>query len=144
MARVVSSASATVSAPPERVLDLLRDYRDARPRILTREYSDYRVLQGGTGEGTVIAYHFSAGGRERDYRLRVTESPGSLTESDELSSFVTVWTVAPAPDGSLVTVQSSWNGAGGVGGVFERLFAPMGLRRIQLSVLKRLASALAQ
>lgn len=142
MARVVASTSSTVAAAPERVLETLRDYQSARAGILTDNYSAYRVQQGGAGEGTVFSYHFAAGGRERDYRLRVSESPGTIREADELSSFVTIWTVAAAAEGSVVTLESSWNGAGGIGGLFEGLFAPIGLRRIQAQVLARLAAAI--
>lgn len=142
MSRVVARASAQLQAPPDRVLGFLRDYRDSRERILTDNYTAYRVEQGGKGEGTVFAYHFAAGGRERDYRLHVHESPGGLQESDQLSSFVTTWKVDPTPAGSEVTVESSWDGAGGIGGVFEGLFAPMGLRRIYTRVLEQLAGAL--
>ena len=138
VSRVVARSTATIQAPPERVLELLRDYRDARPRLLTDNYSAYQVVEGGSGDGTVIAYHFAAGGRERDYRLRVSEDPGAIRESDELSSFQNTWTVVRAQSGSAVTLESSWNGAGGIGGIFEGLFAPMGLRRIQASVLNRL------
>ena len=140
MARVRAQATRTVDASPEKVLDVLRDYRDARPRILTDNYSAYRVEQGGNGNGTVIGYHFAAGGRERDYRLRVEESTGELRERDELSSFVSSWSVQPAGAGSSVSLESSWDGAGGIGGFFERTFAPMGLRRIYSQMLDKLAA----
>jgi hypothetical protein len=142
MATVTASASKHLDAPPERVLELLRDYRQARPRILTDNYSAYRIEAGGDGAGTVLAYHFAAGGRERDYRLRVEESEGALRERDQLSSFVATWSVTPAGSGSEVTLEGAWNGAGGVGGAFERLFAPLGLRRIYGAILSRLASEL--
>jgi len=142
MARVTARASKRIDAPPDRVLAFLRDYRNGRARILTKNYSAYRVEAGGDGAGTVIAYHFAAGGRERDYRLRVEESEGSLRERDELSSFVSKWTVLPAGPGSDVTLEGSWNGATGVAGVFEGLFAPLGLRRIYGQVLNLLATAL--
>jgi hypothetical protein len=142
MARVRAHATRTVDASPEKVLDVLRDYRDARQRILTDNYTAYRVEQGGHGDGTVIGYHFAAGGRERDYRLRVEESTGELRERDELSSFVSTWNVQPAGAGSSVTIESSWEGAGGIGGFFERTFAPMGLRRIYGQLLERLAAQL--
>ena len=141
VARVLARASKQVGAPPERVLEFLRDYREARPRIFTSNYSAYRVEAGGRGGGSVIGYHFAAGGRERDYRLRVEESSGALVERDELSSFVSRWTVSPDGPGSAVTIESSWDGAGGVPGVFERLFAPLGLRRIYGEVLDKLAAA---
>jgi hypothetical protein len=141
MATVTARATKAVDAPPERVLEFLRDYREGRPRILTDNYTAYRVEQGGHGAGTVIGYHFAAGGRERDYRVAVEEDSGGLSERDQLSSFVSRWTVAPEGAGAQVTLESSWQGAGGVGGVFERTFAPMGLRRIYGEVLDKLAEA---
>lgn len=140
MARVRAQATRSVDASPEKVLDVLRDYRDARPRILTDNYSAYRVEQGGNGNGTVIGFHFAAGGRERDYRMRVEESTGELRERDELSSFVSSWSVQPAGAGSSVSLESSWDGAGGIGGFFERTFAPIGLRRIYSQMLDKLAA----
>jgi hypothetical protein len=140
MSRVVARATTTVAAAPERVIEFLRDYRDGRQRILTENYTAYRVEQGGKGEGTVYAYHFAAGGRERDYRLHVYESPGGLQESDQLSTFVTTWKVDPTPAGSEVTIESSWEGAGGIAGLFEGFFAPKGLRRIYTRVLEQLST----
>jgi hypothetical protein len=141
MAKVNASARRVVNAPPQRVLDFLRDYRQARPKILTDNYSAYRVEQGGEGPGTVVAYHFAAGGRERDYRLHVEDANDALRERDEFSTFVSTWRVTPDGTGSAVTLEASWQGAGGVGGVFERVFAPLGLRRIYGEVLERLAAA---
>ena len=141
MPRVVARASLQIQAAPEKILETLRDYREGRERILTSNYTAYRVEQGGKGEGTVYAYHFTAGGRERDYRLHVYESPGGLQESDQLSSFVTTWHVDPSPSGSVVTVESSWDGAGGIAGIFEGFFAPKGMRRIYGQVLANLAEA---
>jgi hypothetical protein len=142
MSTVVARASASMPAAPERVLEFLRDYRESRERILTNNYTAYRVEQGGTGEGTVFAYHFAAGGRERDYRLHVHEREGGLEEHDQMSSFVSIWTVLPASGQSTVSIESSWDGAGGIGGFFERRFAPLGLRRIYAQMLGRLQEAL--
>jgi hypothetical protein len=141
MSRVTAHASTQVGAPPERVLDFLRDYRESRPQILPDNFTAYRVEQGGKGDGTIFAYHFTAGGRERDYRLHVHEQGGGLQEQDQMSSFVTTWTVAPVPAGSTVTIESSWEGAGGIAGFFEGRFAPLGLRRIYGQMLTRLAAA---
>ncbi|MEV0469192.1 hypothetical protein AB0I50_04105 [Streptomyces prunicolor] len=47
------------------------------------------------------------------------------------------------PDGEAVprvVVTSTWNGATGIGGFFERTFAPKGLARIYDLVLDRLAA----
>jgi hypothetical protein len=141
VARIKAKATRTVPAPPDRVLAVLRDYRDARPRLLPDNYSAYRVEEGGEGPGTVFSYHFSAGGRERDYRLRSEQADGGLAERDELSSFANRWTVVPTATGSTVTLEASWQGGAGIRGFFERTFAPLGLRRIYGEVLDRLAAA---
>ncbi|MGO9753857.1 MAG: SRPBCC family protein [Solirubrobacteraceae bacterium] len=125
MGTVRNSASESVGASPGRVLEILRDYA-ARPELLTDNYSQYRVEAGGSGAGTVVACHFAAGGRERDYRLRVEEEDGVLRERDKLSSFVSTWTVSAVGAGSKLTLEASWDGAGGIGGAFEGLFAPVG------------------
>ena len=61
-----------------------------------------------------------------------------LTESDERSSMVTTWVVTPEGPGCRVQVETRWQGVGGVGGLFERLFAPRVLRRLYDDELKRL------
>jgi hypothetical protein len=40
--------------------------------------------------------------------------------------------------GSLVRISTAWDGAGGIGGLFERMFAPRALRAIYTDELKRL------
>lgn len=53
---------------------------------------------------------------------------------------VTTWIVTPAGEGkSRAVVTTVWDGAGGVGGFFERTFAPKGLGRIYDAVLAKLA-----
>jgi hypothetical protein len=42
-----------------------------------------------------------------------------------------------------VTIESSWDGAGGIPGIFEGFFAPRGMRRIYTQVLASLANAVA-
>jgi hypothetical protein len=139
---LMAAATQSVGAPPERVREFLRDYRTSRPRILTSQYRDYQVEQGGIGEDTVIAYTFASPGRSRRFRLRVEESDEGLFERDVESSFVSNWTVDPVATGSSVTLEASWESAGGIGGFFERLFAPMSLRRTYGQVLQKLAGAL--
>jgi hypothetical protein len=141
MAQIVASAARSVTAPPERVLAFLRDYQQARPSILPDNYSRYRVEEGGVGPGTVFSYHFKSGPTERDFRIRAEDASDHVVERDELSTFATTWTVLETATGSTVTVESSWVGGGGIGGFFERLFAPLGLRRIYGELLDRLAAA---
>ena len=51
-------------------------------------------------------------------------------------------TSIPAPNGSEVTIESSWDGAGGIAGMFEGFFAPRGMRRIYTQVLTKLDAEL--
>jgi hypothetical protein len=84
--------------------------------------------------------------RVREQVVEVSQpSEETLVETDTASSMVTVWTVRPADAAtSTVSVRTTWNGAGGVGGFFERTFAPKGLRRVYLDLLDRLDTELAR
>jgi hypothetical protein len=146
MTQVVATAEGTVRASAERVLTALADYEGTRPRLLPEQFSDYRVESGGQGDGTRVHWRFAATStRVRDQLLTVTRPSGnSLVESDANSSMVTTWTVVPAEAGvSTVRVRTTWNGAGGIGGFFERTFAPKGLRRVYEDILGRLDRELA-
>ena len=146
MSQVVATAEGIVRAPADRVLTALADYEGTRPRLLPEQFSDYRVESGGQGEGTRVHWRFAATSkRVRDQLLTVTRpNADTLVESDDNSSMVTTWTVTPADAGaSTVRVRTTWNGAGGIGGFFERTFAPKGLRRVYVDVLGRLDRELA-
>jgi len=140
MAKIVVSAERVVGAPADAVYRYVADMRDHHPRYLPPAFSDFQVESGGTGAGTITRFKVTAGGRTRDYRMRVDEpEPGRvLTESDTSSSLVTTTTVAPRDGGSLVTISTSWNGAGGIGGFFEKMFAPRAMRAIYTDELDRL------
>jgi hypothetical protein len=140
MARIVVSAEGTVDAPAETVYRYIADMREHHPRFLPPAFSDFRVESGGVGAGTVLHYKVTAGGRTREFRTKVAEpEPGRvLTESDTNSSSVTTFTVSPQGAASLVQIATSWDGAGGIGGVFERMFAPRVMRAIYADELKRL------
>ncbi|MFE1781459.1 SRPBCC family protein [Streptomyces sp. NPDC059506] len=143
MAQVEATTQRVIRAHPETVFGALADYRDVRPRLLTGHFGDYEVREGGTGAGTVVHWRLQATSkRVRDCLVEVTEpTPGQLVERDTNSSMVTTWTVTPAGEGrSRVVVEAVWNGAGGVGGFFERAFAPKGLNRIHDGVLEKLAA----
>jgi Polyketide cyclase / dehydrase and lipid transport len=72
--------------------------------------------------------------------MKVAEpEPGRvLTESDTGSSAVTTFTVSPRGGASVVQISAAWDGAGGIGGLFERMFAPRVLRAIYADELERL------
>ena len=134
----------TIPAPPARVHAALADYQ-GRARILPASYLDWTVEEGGTGAGTVVSYRLRAGRRERPYRMEVAEpTPGvTLVERDRGSSLVTTWIMNPTASATATDLHLStiWEGGGGIGGFFERTFAPKGLARIHEAFLERLEHA---
>lgn len=140
MATIHVFAERTVEAPAADVYRYIADMREHHPRFLPEAFSEFTVESGGVGAGTVTHFKIDAGGRTRAYRMEVAEpEPGRvLTESDTESSLVTTFTVDPDGDRSRVQISSTWEGAGGIGGFFERTFAPRVLRRIYEDELERL------
>lgn len=139
MGQVSASSTVLIDADPATVLAAVADYDAMRPKILSAHYSGYRVLQGGQGAGTVAEWQLQATkSRSRNVKADVDVAGRTVIEKDANSSMVTNWTVAPAGPGSSVTVKTSWQGAGGIGGFFEKTFAPLGLRKIQAEVLDNL------
>ena len=147
MSRIHVEAERMIDAKPQDVYAFITDYRDKRPRILPPNYIDYTVVKGGRGSGTVIRYRFHAARRERPYEMEAEEpSKGRvLLERDTTSSLVTTWTVTPtaSKNQTRVAITTEWQGGRGVGGFFERTFAPMGLRRVYKDMLDRLEQAVA-
>jgi uncharacterized protein YndB with AHSA1/START domain len=143
MAQVEATTERVVAADAEKVFDALADYSGTRAKVLSEHFSEYEVREGGDGEGTLVHWKLQATSkRVRDCLLEVSEpTDGELVEKDRNSSMVTVWRVTPAGEGkSRVVVTSTWQGAGGIGGFFERTFAPKGLGRIYDAVLAKLAA----
>ncbi|EME60291.1 SRPBCC family protein [Amycolatopsis decaplanina] len=141
MGKVTAIAERTIEAPADKVRALVADYAETRPKLLTEHYRDYEVTEGGVGAGTKARWKLQATSkRVRDVAATVTEpSEGTLVETDANSSMITTWTVREVPDGSLVRIETTWDGAGGIGGFFEKTFAPGGLKRIYEGVLGKLA-----
>jgi Polyketide cyclase / dehydrase and lipid transport len=141
MAQVTARTTRTIGAPADKVRAALADYETVRPTILTEQYRDYRVESGGKGAGSRVHWTLQATkSRQRDQLVEVSvPAEDRIVESDTNSSMVTTWTVTPeGADRSLVAVETTWNGAGGIGGFFERTFAPRGLSRIHDGVLSKL------
>jgi hypothetical protein len=140
MATILVSAERTVAAPAAIVYGYIADMREHHPRFLPPAFSDFQVESGGVGAGTVTRFTVTAGGRVRQYQMHVAEpEPGRvLTESDTRSTMVTKTTVTPQGSASLVQISTTWAGAEGIGGFFERLFAPRVMRRIYTDELERL------
>jgi hypothetical protein len=128
-----------VGAPADLTYQLLAD--DAHhAKFLPEGITDFEVVEGGVGAGTLHRFKVAAGGRVREYLMRVSEpEPGRvITETDQNSSLVTSFTVTPSGDACTVRIQTQWNGAGGIGGFFERTFAPKVMRKMYADELTRL------
>src|SRR5262249_1351649 len=118
MARIRGSGEGTVEAPAETVYRYIADMREHHPRFLPPEFSDFRVESGGVGAGTVTRFKVTAGGRTREYQMKVAEpEPGrGITEADTGSSMVTTTTVSARDGGALGRVASAGDRAGRSGG----------------------------
>src|SRR5665213_2067582 len=119
MAQVSATSTILINVDPAATLAALADYQNVRPKILSPHYSEYQVLQGGQGQGTVVKW-----------KLQATKS-----RSRNVQANVDV-------AGHSVIVKTSWTGAGGVKGFFEKTFAPLGLKKIQGEVLANLKKEL--
>ncbi|MFH8407509.1 SRPBCC family protein [Streptomyces sp. NPDC018019] len=143
MGQVEATTQREIAADPEDVFDALADYSGTRRKLLPEHFSEYEVREGGDGKGTLVHWKLQATSkRVRDCLLEVDEpADGQLVEKDRNSSMVTTWVVTPAGQGrAKVVVTTTWQGAGGIGGFFERTFAPKGLGRIYDAVLANLAT----
>ncbi|TDC09299.1 SRPBCC family protein [Streptomyces sp. 8K308] len=144
MALLETVTQRDIAAEPNDVFDAIADYQDVHPRLLTEHFSEYEVREGGDGEGTVLHVRFQATSRRvRQLLLEITEpEDNTLIEKDRNSTLVTTWKVTPGDGGAgaRVTVRTTWQGAGGVGGFFERLFAPRALAGIYDRILANLAT----
>jgi hypothetical protein len=140
MGTIRVKAERDIATAPELLYDYIADNREHHPNFLPEAFSNFQVESGGIGAGTITRFRITAGGRSREYRMVVAEpEPGSvLTESDSGSTLVTTFTVSPHAGGARVQIATTWEGAGGVGGFFERLFAPRVLRKIYEEELARL------
>jgi uncharacterized protein YndB with AHSA1/START domain len=146
MGQVYAATERVIGGAPEEVYDAIADYAHTRKDLLPAQYSEYEVREGGKGAGTVVHWKLQATQkRVRDCLMTVTEpTPGQLVEADANSSMVVTWKVTPAGEGKAkVSVETTWQGAGGIGGFFERTFAPKGINRIHDEVLARLAAEMA-
>lgn len=139
-------ASATIHASPAVVWDILTDYRNGHPKILPPQaFSDFTVLEGGKGAGTVISFVFRVAGARRAVRSFVSEpQPGSvLMEAEHDGATVTNFTLAAVDEGrqTRLTITTVQRGSPGVRGAIERLFMPMvapAMQRIYQDEMQRL------
>jgi hypothetical protein len=142
--QISATQSIDIAAAPDAVIGALADYNEVRPAILPEQYRDYAVIKGGNGDGTVVHWILQATSkRQRDVKATVSVVPDTVTERDENSTMVTTYQVSAAGNGAKVTTTTTWNSqASGIGGFFEKTFAPKGLARIQAALLANLKKRL--
>jgi hypothetical protein len=99
MRKITVVQEGPVGAPAPLTYRLIAD-DDHHRHILPEGFSDFEVLEGGVGAGILHRFKVTAGGRVREYVMRVDEpEPGRvISESDQNSSLVTTFTVSPAGD----------------------------------------------
>lgn len=109
MSRICFSMSRRIPAAPAQVFHLLDDYENGHWRVLPPAFSDYRVLTGGYGEGTRIAFSLTAGGRTSATEGVVTvPDPGRvIVETYPREQMVTTFTVDPEGSAARLTIATS-------------------------------------
>src|ERR1700753_988659 len=114
MGQVSAASTILINVEPAATLAAVADYQKVRPRILSPQYSECEVLQGGQGAGTVAKWRLQATkSRVRDLQVDVDVAGHTVIEKDANSSMVIRWTVAPAGPGCSVTVDTTCTCAGG-------------------------------
>ena len=143
MALIQVETTREIAAPAEKVYTAIADF-GSRARWLPENFSEYAV-EGDGRPGSVLRYRLKVGPRERQYRMQTTATaPGStIREQDSTSSLQSTWTVTPSGTTSRVRIATQWQGSGGIGGFFERLFAPAGLKKVYDAELARLDAYIA-
>ncbi len=143
MSQVTAAEAAHVDAAPELVLEVVRDFRGHHRHILPAAFSDFEVLEGGVGAGTVMRFTTTLGGRAvPGVSVASDPAPNVVREEIRGTDMVTEFRVVPDGATSRVTITTSWTPSG----VAERLFAPRMLRAVyrdELALLDRYARELA-
>ncbi len=141
MATVRATAERSIPAGASDVFGVLSD-PERRREILPEAYHDVTVVppDSASAGASLVTYTLHAGGRQRDYRIAIVpaEPDRLVRDEDALSSLRTEWSLSPEGEGTKVTATTTWQGAGGIGGFFERTFAPKGVARLHQQTLERL------
>ena len=140
MAKLSTAADAHIDASADIVLGILRDFDGHHRRILPRAFSDFEVVHGGQGDGTMTRFRFTLGGRTSMTRTLATETvPGVIREQVLDRDMVTEFRVVPEDAGSRLSISTVWTPLGGINGLLERVFAPSMLRKVYLEELALIA-----
>ena len=72
MGRIIVVQEGVIGAPAELTYGLIADDRH-HEKFLPEGITDFEVVEGGVGAGTVHRFKVTAGGRVREYLMRVDE-----------------------------------------------------------------------
>ena len=134
-------ADAHIDAGPEVVLAILRDLDGHHRRILPPAFSDFEVLHGGQGDGTLSRFKFRLGGKTTEERTLTTETnPGVIREQVLGRDMVTEFRVIDEGAGSRVSIATTWTARNAVVGILERFIVRPLLRRVYVQELELLAA----
>lgn len=146
MSVLIAEADATVDAPAGLVLDIIRDFDGHHRRILPPAFSEFKVLAGGVGAGTVTSFTTTLGGRRTHGQTVVTEPATGVVREDVVGrDMVTTFRVQERGHHAFVTIRTTWTAARGINGFLERRFAARMLRdvyRQELALLQAYAREL--
>ena len=148
MPRSTAAETSLIQAPPERVYEVIRDYREHHPRILPPKYfRNLTVTEGGEGAGTHASVEMRVLGASRTLRFVVSEpAPGRvLVEATPDGSTVTTFTVEPASGGTAtrLTFSTEFTTREGFAGAIERTMTQVMLRHIYRKEMRQLAEYIA-
>jgi Polyketide cyclase / dehydrase and lipid transport len=142
MIRTRYSAERLLDAPAAVVYHCLADYQEHhRPEgFLPPQFSDHTVLQGGVGAGTVFRFSMTLGGRRRTVTTAISEPQPGRVLVERGSGVETTFTVEPVgQQGEQARVRfDTVLEAGGLQGIFTRLFAARLLSPLYADELQRL------
>ncbi|CAN5849949.1 hypothetical protein BH10CHL1_BH10CHL1_09460 [soil metagenome] len=143
MKKLQLQMSTCIPAPASLVYRISADYREGHPQILPAYFSDLVVEEGGFGAGTRIRFKMTALGKIQTFHALISEpEPGRVLVEDTgpEAGTVTTFTIDPIAQGeqAQVTIATELKSSGGIGGVIERFFTRMFLRRVYTQELKLL------
>jgi hypothetical protein len=131
-----------INAPADRVYNIIRDYHHGHPSILPKQFSNMRVVEGGVGAGTKIAFDVSVLGQTQHFVAVVTEpEPGRVLVEKNLepTDSVTRFVVEPSSEvESTVTIETELSQRRGLAGRLERYMTAKVLQSMYAAELKKL------
>jgi Polyketide cyclase / dehydrase and lipid transport len=134
-----ATAAARIDAPADVVYAILRDFRRHHANILPPAFSDFEVLEGGFGAGTVTSFTTTLGGRAIKGRTVVSEpEPRVMVEHVVGRDMVTTFRVVADGLASWVSIHTAWTPVSGLAGLLERAFAPRMLTSVYRQELRLL------